>query len=169
MRSSQQIAAGIFCSVVINKLDGFVKGPSAVLCCLVRRTWLRADTHRQAGHFSGYACVAPGAFYCAVPIFDFLQVYQAWPSADSVSKDSESCSRLSPCRTGLVESGRSAALRYSTVMEAFSRTTSYLYPLPKSLSFMRIPVATTLSPTLALWCEVTVRSLVPRPPVPSCT
>ncbi|MCX5907914.1 MAG: hypothetical protein NTY64_12210, partial [Deltaproteobacteria bacterium] len=50
-------------------LDGFVKSPSAVLRCILRRCGVPPSTP----HSSGFARLASGAFYFAIQILTFYE------------------------------------------------------------------------------------------------
>jgi hypothetical protein len=51
-------------------LDGFVKSPSAALRGILRHCGVAISTP----HSSGFARLATGTFYCAVPILNFYEI-----------------------------------------------------------------------------------------------
>ena len=52
------------------KQDGFVKSPSAAL----RFTFVVAAYRVSTPHFSGFARLAPGAFYFTIPLLTFYEI-----------------------------------------------------------------------------------------------
>jgi hypothetical protein len=59
---------------VDSNIDGFVKSPSAAL----RFTFVVAAYLESTPHSSGFARLAYGAFYFAIPIIDFLRGHQIY-------------------------------------------------------------------------------------------
>jgi len=57
-------------SIYVINFDGFVKSPFATLRGILRHCGVAISTP----HSSGFACLATGAFYCAVQALTFYEV-----------------------------------------------------------------------------------------------